>query len=79
MSWRVDSQGQGAMGGAQAQPCLRPQRHGVANTRMLIGRWHNRFVHLPMELATRTRKEVDTHGDLWLSVVEATGQPRAFR
>ncbi len=51
----------------------------AGNTRMLIGRWHNRFVHLPMELATRTRKEVDTHGDLWLSVVEATGQPRAFR
>lgn len=51
----------------------------AGNTRMLIGRWHNRFVHVPMALATRERKEVDTHGDLWMSVVEATGQPMAFR
>ena len=51
----------------------------AGNTRMIIGRWHNRFVHVPMELATRARKQVDTHGDLWLSVVEATGQPMAFR
>lgn len=51
----------------------------AGNTRMLIGRWHSRFVHVPMALATRERKEVDTHGDLWMSVVEATGQPMAFR
>jgi 6-phosphofructokinase 1 len=47
-------------------------------TEMLIGRWHSRFVHVPMQLAPRQRKEVDTHGDLWLSVIEATGQPVAF-
>lgn len=51
----------------------------AGNTRMIIGRWHNRFVHVPMELATRKRKEVDKHSDLWLSVVEATSQPMAFR
>ena len=51
----------------------------AGNTRMLIGRWHGRFVHVPMALATRERKEVDTHGDLWMSVVEATGMPVAFR
>ncbi len=51
----------------------------AGNTRLLIGRWHNRFVHVPMALATRQRKEVDTHGDLWMSVVESTGQPMAFR
>ncbi len=50
----------------------------AGNTEMLIGRWHGRFVHVPMQLATRQRKEVDTHGDLWLSVIEATGQPVAF-
>jgi 6-phosphofructokinase 1 len=42
---------------------------------MLIGRWHGRFVHVPMPLATRFRKQVDTAGDLWMSVVESTGQP----
>jgi 6-phosphofructokinase 1 len=50
----------------------------AGNTGMLIGRWHGRFVHVPMALATRQRKVVENHGDLWLSVVEATGQPVAF-
>jgi 6-phosphofructokinase 1 len=47
----------------------------AGNTELLIGRWHGRFVHVPMLLATRFRKQVDTHSDLWMSVVESTGQP----
>ncbi len=47
----------------------------AGNTEVLIGRWHGRFVHVPMPLATRYRKQVDTSGDLWMSVVESTGQP----
>jgi 6-phosphofructokinase 1 len=50
----------------------------AGNTAMLIGRWHGRFVHVPMELATRKRKQVDSSSDLWMSVVESTGQPVAF-
>jgi 6-phosphofructokinase 1 len=50
----------------------------AGNTEMLIGRWHGRFVHVPMPLATRFRKQVDTAGDLWTSVIESTGQPAAF-
>ncbi len=50
----------------------------AGNTEMLIGRWHGRFVHVPMALATRNRKRVDTTADLWMSVIEATGQPRNF-
>jgi 6-phosphofructokinase 1 len=50
----------------------------AGNTEMLIGRWHGRFVHVPMPLATRSRKRVDVTGDLWMSVIEATGQPRSF-
>jgi 6-phosphofructokinase 1 len=50
----------------------------AGNTELLIGRWHGRFVHVPMPLATRFRKQVDTSGDLWMSVVEATGQPIAW-
>jgi 6-phosphofructokinase 1 len=46
----------------------------AGNTELLIGRWHGRFVHVPMPLATRFRKQVDTSGDLWMSVVESTGQ-----
>jgi 6-phosphofructokinase 1 len=50
----------------------------AGNTNMLIGRWHGRFVHVPMPLATRFRKQVDTNGDLWSAVLESTGQPFAF-
>jgi 6-phosphofructokinase 1 len=50
----------------------------AGNTELLVGRWHGRFVHVPMPLATRYRKLVDTHGDLWTAVVEATGQPFAW-
>jgi 6-phosphofructokinase 1 len=51
----------------------------AGNTQMLIGRWHGRFVHVPMPLATRSRKQVDPGDDVWTSVIEATGQPRQFR
>jgi 6-phosphofructokinase 1 len=44
----------------------------------ILGRWHGRFVHVPMALATRQSRRVDTEGDLWMSVIEATGQPRLF-
>jgi 6-phosphofructokinase 1 len=50
----------------------------AGNTEMLVGRWHGRFVHVPMLLATRSRKQVDPDGELWMSVIEATGQPKAF-
>ena len=50
----------------------------AGNTAMLVGRWHGRFVHVPMELATRYRKQVDTSGELWTAVVESTGQPLSW-
>src|SRR5438093_741909 len=47
-------------------------------TEMVVGRWHGRFVHVPMPLAIRERYQVDPHGDLWMSVLESTGQPWEF-
>jgi 6-phosphofructokinase 1 len=47
----------------------------AGRTATVVGRWHGRFVHLPIALATGSRNQVDPHGDLWLSVLEATGQP----
>lgn len=47
-------------------------------TEMVVGRWRRRFVHLPMALAVSKRNQVDPHGDLWMSVLEATGQPARF-
>jgi 6-phosphofructokinase 1 len=50
----------------------------AGNTEVLIGRWHGRFVHVPMPLATRFRKQVDVTEELWMSVLEATGQPASW-
>jgi 6-phosphofructokinase 1 len=50
----------------------------AGNTAMLIGRWHGHFVHVPIPLATSRTRSVDPDGDLWMSVIEATGQPREF-
>jgi 6-phosphofructokinase 1 len=47
-------------------------------TSMVVGRWHGRFVHLPISMATSGRNKVDPHGDLWMSVLETTGQPLSF-
>jgi 6-phosphofructokinase 1 len=63
--------------------CVRLAHYAVhaamsGRTETLIGRWRGRFVHVPMALAIRQRNTVDPHGDLWESVLEATGQPRAF-
>ena len=48
-----------------------------ANFVLVVGRWNGRFVHVPM--AIRERYCADTSGDLWTSVLQATGQAREFR
>jgi 6-phosphofructokinase 1 len=63
--------------------CLRLAHNAVhaamsGRTEMVVGRWHGRFVHVPIPLAIRERYTVDPDGDLWMSVLEATGQPRSF-
>jgi 6-phosphofructokinase 1 len=63
--------------------CVRLAHNAVhaamsGRTEAVIGRWRGRFVHVPMSLAIRQRNTVDPHGDLWMSVLEATGQPRVF-
>jgi 6-phosphofructokinase 1 len=69
--------------GYDAVYCLRLAQAAVhaamsGRTAMVVGRWHGRFVHLPITLATASRNEIDPNGDLWLSVLEATGQPQRF-
>ncbi len=60
--------------------CLRLAHNAVhaamcGRTEIIIGRWHRRFVHIPMKMAIERRNTVDPDGDLWMSVLEATGQP----
>ncbi len=47
----------------------------AGRTEVVVGRWHGRFVHIPIRVAISTRNTVDPDGDLWLSVLESTGQP----
>ena len=44
-------------------------------TAMLVGLWNGFFVHIPMQKAVQTRKQIDPTGLLWQSVLDNTGQP----
>lgn len=48
-------------------------------TGMVVGHNHGQFIHLPIEVATSKRKKIDVQGQLWQSVLEATGQPPNFK
>ena len=50
----------------------------AGRTETVVVRWRRRFVHIPMPLITSHRNRVDPDGDLWMSVLEATGQPSSF-
>ena len=50
----------------------------AGRTEVVVGRWHGRFVHIPIPVAVSRRNTVDPDGDLWLSVLESTGQPARF-
>lgn len=50
----------------------------AGKTGVVVARWHSTYVHLPVGLATSARRTVDPGGDLWLSVLESTGQPPKF-
>ncbi len=63
--------------------CIRLAQNAVhaamaGRTEMVVGRWRGRFIHIPMPLAVSRRNEVCPDGDLWLSVLDATGQPPLF-
>ncbi|PKK89228.1 MAG: diphosphate--fructose-6-phosphate 1-phosphotransferase [Candidatus Wallbacteria bacterium HGW-Wallbacteria-1] len=47
----------------------------AGKTDMVIGTWHDSFTHIPIETVISKRKVIDPESPLWLSVLEATGQP----
>ena len=59
-----------------AQNAVHAAMAGKAAT--AIGCWHGHYVHVPISLAVSARKQVDPKGDLWHSVIEATGQSPKF-
>jgi 6-phosphofructokinase 1 len=50
----------------------------AGKTGLVVARWHSSYIHLPITVATSDRRTVDPGGDLWLSVLESTGQPARF-
>jgi len=59
--------------------CDRLARNAVhaamaGKTDTLIGYWNNSFTHVPISLATSAKKRIDPQGELWMSVLAATGQ-----
>jgi 6-phosphofructokinase 1 len=64
--------------------CLRLAQNAVhaamaGKTNMVVGRWHGHYVNLPMNVVTVRRRKVNPGGDLWMTVLEATGQPAEFK
>jgi 6-phosphofructokinase 1 len=47
----------------------------AGKTGIIIGQWSGQFTHVPIALATSRRKVLSPEDPLWLSVLEATGQP----
>ena len=63
--------------------CLRLAQASVhaamaGRTGIIVGRRRRRFVHMPMRLVVGRRNCVDPMSDLWMSVLQATGQPVRF-
>jgi 6-phosphofructokinase 1 len=50
----------------------------AGKTGLVVARWHHAYVHIPVKVVTASRRTVDPMGDLWLSVLESTGQPARF-
>ena len=46
----------------------------AGKTKLLVGRWNNHFVHIPMNASAGKRKKIDPKEKLWLGVLGATGQ-----
>jgi len=51
----------------------------AGKTGFVVGRRNNKFVYLPIDLVTAERKKIDLEGDLWLNVLETTGQPMSMK
>jgi 6-phosphofructokinase 1 len=47
----------------------------AGKTNMVVGSLNDQFVYVPMTEIVKGRKHVDLEGNLWRSVLEATGQP----
>jgi len=47
----------------------------AGKTDVMVGRWHRAFTHVPLSMVLAESRRIDPDRELWLSVIEATGQP----
>ena len=50
----------------------------AGKTDLIIGDWYSVYVHVPIPLATASRKKIDPESELWNAVIAATGQPQTW-
>jgi 6-phosphofructokinase 1 len=50
----------------------------AGKTGLLVALMKEEYVHLPLSAAA-SRRRIDPQGDLWLRVLEATGQPSSMK
>ena len=60
--------------------CLILGQHAVhagmaGRTDMMLGFWNHAFTHVPLQLVTRGRRQLDPRDEIWQRVLDATGQP----
>jgi 6-phosphofructokinase 1 len=51
----------------------------AGRTNVVIGIWYNVFVHVPIPMATASKRRVLPDGEAWSAVLASTGQPPEFR
>ena len=47
----------------------------AGRTNMVVAKLMDRYVHLPLELVIRKRRQLNIHTEYWRAVLESTGQP----
>jgi 6-phosphofructokinase 1 len=50
----------------------------AGKTDLLIGYWHNHCIHVPIELAIASKRQLSQDSELWSAVIASTGQPERF-
>ena len=51
----------------------------AGKTNVVVGRRNNAFIHLPIELVIQERKKINVKSDLWINLLETTGQPISMK
>jgi 6-phosphofructokinase 1 len=63
--------------------CIELSRYAVhaamsGRTELVVNQLNGRFVHVPIGMAVEKKQKIDPEGQLWMSVLMATGQPVSF-